>query len=47
MITAIQPLEDEFGVTVVQPLQAIVWHTLRRCGVNDKIKGYGRLLRDF
>ena len=47
MIPAIQPLEDEFGVTVVQPLQAIVWHTLRRCGVDDKIEGYGRLLRDF
>ena len=47
MITAIQPLEDEFGITVVQPLQSIIWHTLRRCGVNDRIEGYGRLLRDF
>jgi maleate isomerase len=47
MISAIEPLEHEFGITVVQPLQAIVWHTLRRCGVNDKIEGYGRLLRDF
>jgi maleate isomerase len=47
MISVIEPLEHEYGITVVQPLQAIVWHTLRRCGVNDKIEGYGRLLRDF
>ncbi len=47
MIGAIDALESELGVTVVQPLQAIVWHCLRRCGVTDRIPGYGRLLREF
>jgi maleate cis-trans isomerase len=27
--------------------QAIVWDALRRCGVNDRIEGFGRLLREF
>lgn len=46
-IHAIEPLEQEFGVTVISALQAIVWDGLRRCGVNDRIEGFGRLLRDF
>jgi maleate isomerase len=44
---AIEPLEREFGVTVVTALQAIVWYALRRTGINDRIEGFGRLLRDF
>jgi maleate cis-trans isomerase len=32
---------------VIQPLQSIVWQTLRRCGIDDRIEGYGRLLREF
>jgi maleate isomerase len=44
---AIEPLEREFGVNVMSAQQAIVWDALRRCGVNDKIQGYGRLFRDF
>ena len=47
MVGAIDTLEKEFGVTVVQPIQAIIWQALRRCGVDDAIEGYGRLLRDF
>jgi maleate cis-trans isomerase len=47
MVGAIDALEKEFGVTVVQPIQAIIWQALRRSGVNDSIQGYGRLLRDF
>lgn len=43
---AIEALEREFGVTVMTALQAIVWDALRRCGVNDRIEGYGRLLRE-
>ncbi len=46
-IDAIEPLEEEFGVTVMTSLQAIVWNALRRCGIDDRIEGYGRLLRDF
>ena len=44
---AIDPLEKEFGVSVVGAHQAIVWDALRRCGVNDKIEGFGRLFREF
>jgi maleate isomerase len=44
---AIDPLEQEFGVNVMTAHQAIVWDALRRCGVNDKIQGFGRLLREF
>jgi maleate isomerase len=46
-VAAIDPLEYEFGVNVITALQAIVWHALRRVGVNDRIGGYGRLLREF
>ena len=44
---AIDPLEREFGVNVMTAHQAIVWDALRRCGVNDKIAGFGRLFREF
>jgi len=27
--------------------QAIFWKALRTAGINDKIEGYGRLLREF
>ncbi len=46
-IEAIEPLEREFGVTVMTALQAIVWHALRQVGVHDRIEGFGRLLREF
>jgi maleate isomerase len=44
---AIDVLEREFGVNVVAAHQAIVWDALRRCGVKDRIEGFGRLLREF
>ena len=47
VIDAIQPLEDEFGIAVMTSLQAIAWHAMRLAGVDDRITGYGRLLRDF
>jgi maleate isomerase len=46
-IEAIEPLECEFGVTVMSALQATVWDALRRIGVNDRIEGFGRLFREF
>ena len=46
IIELIDPLEQELGVNVVIAIQAIVWETLRRTGVNDRIHGYGRLLRE-
>ena len=45
-IEAIEPIEREFGVTVVTALQAIVWEGLRLAGIDDRIDGYGRLLRE-
>jgi maleate isomerase len=44
---AIEQLERELGVNVMTAQQAIVWDALRRCGVNDRIEGFGRLLREF
>jgi maleate isomerase len=44
---AIDALEREFGVNVMAAHQAIVWDALRRCGINDRIDGFGRLLREF
>ena len=46
VIDAIQPLEDEFGVSVMTSLQAIAWHSLRLTGVDDRISGFGSLLSD-
>ena len=43
---AIEPLEKEFGVNVITANQAIAWKAMRIGGINDKIQGYGRLLRD-
>jgi maleate cis-trans isomerase len=34
-------------MTVMAASQACVWDALRLCGVNDRIEGYGRLLREF
>jgi maleate isomerase len=47
VIEAIEPLEREFGVTVMAASQACIWDALRLTGVHDRIDGYGRLLRDF
>jgi maleate isomerase len=44
---ALDALEREFGVNCMAAHQAIVWDALRRSGVNDRIEGFGRLLREF
>jgi maleate isomerase len=43
----IDQLERELDLNVMTAQQAIVWDALRRCGVNDSIPGFGRLLREF
>ncbi len=43
---AIEPLEQELGVSVISANQAITWQAMRIAGVEDRIPGYGRLLRD-
>lgn len=47
VIDAIEPLEREFGISVMTSLQAIAWESMRRTGIEDRIEGFGRLLRDF
>lgn len=47
VISAIEPLEREFGVTVMAAAQACVWDALRLVGIGDRIEGFGRLLREF
>jgi maleate isomerase len=42
----VETLEQELGRNVVSSAQAIVWEALRRCGIDDTIQGYGRLLRE-
>jgi maleate isomerase len=44
---ALDLLEGEFGINVMAAHQAIVWDALRRCGIDDRIAGFGRLLREF
>ena len=43
---AIEPLEQDLGVSVVTSLQAITWEALRKCGIGDRVDGYGKLLRE-
>jgi len=47
VVEALAPLEREFGVTAISNLQATLWHALRTCGIDDRIKGFGRLLEEF
>ncbi len=47
VIDAIQPLEDEFGISVMTSLQAIAWDAMRQTGVEDRVPGFGRLLKEF
>ncbi len=47
VIDSIDAIESEFGINVITAHQAITWHALRRCGVNDRIDGVGRLMREF
>jgi len=42
----IETIEQELGVNVVQGTQAILWHALRTLGIEDKVQGYGKLLRE-
>jgi maleate isomerase len=47
VMAAIDVLEREFPVSVMAASQACVWDALRLVGVDDRIEGYGRLLRDL
>lgn len=47
VVDAIQPIEDEFGVSVVSNFQATLWNALTVLGITEPIEGFGRLLREF
>jgi maleate cis-trans isomerase len=44
---AIDRIERELEVSVMTSQQAIFWNAIRTAGIEDKIPGYGRLLREF
>ena len=44
---AIDQIENELGVNVMTSHQAIFWNALRTAGIDDRLTGFGRLLRDF
>jgi maleate isomerase len=44
---AIDQIESELNINVMTSQQAIFWNAMRTAGINDRIEGYGRLLRDF
>ena len=44
---AIDQIERELSVNVMTSQQAILWNALRTAGIDDRIDGYGRLLREF
>jgi maleate cis-trans isomerase len=46
-VEAIEAIECELDLTVVSANQAIVWHSMRRCGIDDRLDHRGRLLADF
>ncbi|MGE3247752.1 MAG: aspartate/glutamate racemase family protein [Beijerinckiaceae bacterium] len=43
----IEQLEEEFGKPVITSNQATFWTALRAAGIEDRLDGYGRLLREF
>lgn len=47
VIDAIQPLEDQFGINVMTSLQAIAWEAMRKTNIDDRVDGFGRLLKEF
>jgi maleate cis-trans isomerase len=46
-LDVIEPLEAELGKPVISSNTASFWASLRAAGIDDKIEGYGRLLREF
>jgi maleate cis-trans isomerase len=44
---AIEPLEIDTGMPVITSNQAGLWQALRMAGIQDRLRGLGRLLREF
>jgi len=43
----IEEIEKEIGKPVVGSNQTMLWNTLRMAGIEDRLDGFGRLLREF
>jgi maleate isomerase len=43
-VEAIEPIEGDIGKPVVTSNQAMLWHALRKLGIADRPKGFGRLM---
>lgn len=46
-IDVLDALEQKLGKRVISSNQAMMWDVLRRAGINDRIEGYGSLLREY
>lgn len=46
VVENIEKIEQATGRAVVSACQAIFWEALRRADIDDRIQGYGRLLRE-
>jgi len=46
-VEIIQRLEEETGKPVISSNQATLWYALRRLGIRDSVKGFGRLLEKY
>ena len=46
-IEIIQRLEEKTGKPVISSNQATMWHALRKVGIKDSIRGYGRLFERY
>ena len=47
MLPVIEDIEAAIGKPVVFSNQANFWHCLRLAGIEDRIEGFGRLLREL
>ena len=47
VVGLIEALETETGKPIVACNAAVYWQTLRSCGINDPIAGFGRLLSEY
>ncbi len=45
-LDVVDAIERDIGKPVVASNQAMIWDTFRLAGIQDKIPGYGRILRD-
>jgi maleate isomerase len=43
-VPAIERLEQALGAPVISSNQAMIWHCLRKAGLDDVVPGYGKLL---